>query len=40
MTTWDFLLIAYSISIYDLNFNFTNIYLAYHKIMVYYIDFC
>ena len=26
--------------IYELNFNFTNIYFAYHKIMVYYIDFC
>ena len=38
MITWEFLLIAHKISIYELNFNFTNIYLAYHKIMVYYID--
>ena len=41
MITWEFLFITYQISIYELNFNFTNIYLAYHKIMVYYyIDFC
>ena len=35
-----FLSITYLISIYELKFNFTNIYLAYHKIMVYSIDFC
>ena len=40
MITWEFLLITYLISIYELNFNFTNNCLAYHKIMVYYIDFC
>ena len=39
MITWEFLLITYIIYIYELNFNFTNIYFAYHKIMVYYIDF-
>ena len=40
MITWEFLLITYRISNYEINFNFTNIYLAYHKIMVYHIDFC
>ena len=35
MITWE----SYYISIYELNSNFTNIYLANHKIMDFYIDF-
>ena len=38
--TWEFLLIAYKIFINELDYNFTSIYLAFHKIMFYYIDFC
>ena len=36
---WNLFKLHIKIYIYELKFNFTNIYHAFHKIMVYYIDF-